>query len=176
MNDAAPRFDPTTHPEYGELLQAIAELSLISHASTQQFDGERGGNSTEDIGGKRPPGGDMDRPGRDASTDERMAWFSSYQRKTPAYFRRELERCKTVEQLECLGRECREVIRAWKVGPLGGAEPKSRHDPRWKRWVFESEADAGVLAHQFGVTRRYINKIRQQEGVIVWLEQQHEAV
>lgn len=154
-----------THPADRELRQAIAELSLISHASTGAYDGKITADTGEDIGGKRPPGGDVDRPGRSADMDERAAWLVSYQRKTPDFFRREREKCQTDGRLIALRDECRTVIEAWRRQPMPAGQPPEFGSPQWKRWVAESDKDGGELARLFNTTRQYIHQIRKDYRV-----------
>jgi hypothetical protein len=55
------------HPAYAELHQLVCELGLVSHASTQRYDGD-GSKMTapakNEVGGRRPPGDDVERPPR----------------------------------------------------------------------------------------------------------------
>lgn len=173
------------HPAFRELRQAVAELSLISHAPTQSYQlappedraatpdrwrksdrlapvAHLGSHRPKDGDTQAPRGSDVDRPPRDAEHDERIAWAESYQRKTPDYFRDQLEKCHTEARLIALRDECRAVLLAWKRQPMpAGQEPASRADPNWKRWVAESKLDIGEIARRFDCSRRHVYKIRQ---------------
>ena len=156
-----------------QIRTALAELELISHAPTKNFDPSPR-DTSEEPSGRRPPGGDRDRPPRNATTEERDAWRDSYQAKTVEHFRRELEvtiaKAATASddatdflnrRLNAILTEIKETTEAWKKAPMGdGQEPLSRADPRWKRYIAWSDRDTGDLARQYGVTRRYIQKIR----------------
>ena len=161
--------------ELSELRTTIIRISLISHAPVQQYDSDGGAHDTsEDIGGKRPPGTDQDRPrhpGPNADPkrlaeyrDDYAAWLSSYQRKTPAYFVERLGTNPSDQRVTELLAEAKSVLDAWRTHPhVAGQDPESMADPRWKRWVAASTLDSGDLARRFGCTRRYINKIKAMD-------------
>jgi hypothetical protein len=146
-----------------EIRQALAELELVSHAATQNLN-PTARDTSEEPGGRRPGGSDSDRPNRSASHDERHSWQDSYQRKTVQHFRDRLVKLTSVAELEALREEIRDVVTAWKRAPMPkGQEPLSRADPGWKRYIAECGRDSGDLARQYGVKRRYINKIKAME-------------
>lgn len=188
--------DLAFHPAVREVRQAIAELSLISHVSGTSYDAKLAHDTTDDIGGKRPPGSDQEFKPRapkaprephehadedewriydqelagwriemEAYDEELESWRACYQRKTPDYFRRELEKCDADERLIALRDECRGVVQAWRRAPLPSGQEPEYGSPQWKRWVGESREDAGDLARRFGLTRRRINQIRHEYRV-----------
>jgi hypothetical protein len=159
------------HPLLGELRGLVAKLSLISHAPIGAY-GRQTRGSGEDIGGKPPRGGEVDRPrkpSKDASADdweayheEHAAWKVSYQRHTPSYFAAELERCETEARLVELRDEAEASLKAWRRGPMPvGQEPLSCADPNWKRWVGETSLSAGEIARKFDVSRQYVWRIKR---------------
>jgi hypothetical protein len=169
-----------------ELRQAIAELSLISHASTQNFD-PIARDTSDEPGGRRPSGGDLDRPGRNASNDEKQAWFESYHRKTPSHFRGrrqmvfdalgsgaeqregaldafEQATAHAVRALVLLRDDARACVDAWRRRPVNlGDAPQTMQDFGWKQYIALSAQDPGELSRQYGCTRRYINKIKAMD-------------
>lgn len=56
-----------------------------------------------------------------------------------------------------------EAVEALKIArrmPLG-AEPQSTSDPRWKRWVAETDTPVADIVRRFSVTRQYVHRIRR---------------
>lgn len=161
--------DLVREKEYGELHQAIAELLTVSHASTQKLDSDGGRDTSGDIGGNRPSGGNFDRPRRPKSSNARDFadygaemddWATSYQRRTPDYFYRELERCQSVTRLRTLRDEARASLTAWRRKPLSPGRPDSMADPDWKRWVAEGGAKVKDIVNWYDCSRQYVHQIR----------------
>lgn len=141
--------------------ELLARLELVSHAPTVNLSPTKGPSSDEDIGGKRPPGTDREHPDG-SNLAEVSAFLDSYHRRTVGYYRRRVAKCETREQREALRLELVGTIEAWLRAPLPVGQEPEYGSPQWKRYVAESREDPGVLATRFFVTRRYINKVRQQ--------------
>jgi hypothetical protein len=165
------------HPALAELRQLVAELSLVSHAPAGAY-GRQVPDSSEGKGGKRPSGGDVDRPQRprrgasekawEEYEEERAAWLASYQRRTPDYFRREVERCESEYRLGVLRDQAAEALEAWKRTPLPAGQEPEYGSAQWKRYIAESLEPAEILAGRFWnpntgrpISVRYINKVRK---------------
>ena len=159
--------------DLSELRTTIIRISLISHAPVQQYDSDGGAHDTsEDIGGKRPPGTDQDRPrhpGPNADPkrlaeyrDDYAAWLNSYQRKTPAYFIDRLGHDPSTQRIKELLAEARAVLEAWQRQPIPGGQEPEYGSPQWKRYVANSPLDAGVLASRFNLTRQRIYQLRKE--------------
>ena len=138
-----------------ELTRTIMRLALVSHVSAMSLEPSTR-SSDEDIGGKRPPGGP------DWQGDRQP----EYRQKTALYFVRRLRRCHTDQGLSELLEEAQRALWDWQHTPIPPGQPPALGDPQWKLWIGQSTEDAGVLATRFSVTRRYINKVRQQYRVV----------
>jgi hypothetical protein len=149
------------HPALAALRQAVAELSLISHVTAVNYDAKAPRDTSEDIGGRRPPGGDREHPNR-KDVDEMVSYNASYHRRTVHYFVVQVERCETVERLIALRDEALSTLESWRRQPIPEGQEPEYGSPQWKRFVAESREDAGELARRFGVSRRYINRIRAE--------------
>ena len=161
--------------------QLVAELSLISHISGTAYEGKLIRATDESKGGRKPPGGDQDkpiRPGVNATTADRAeyqdaltSWLESYQRRTPSYFAAEFDKCSTRARLLELTEEARQTVAAWKKPPAPiGEEPKSMAEPGWRWWVANVDRKkwtAEKIARRYNCTRRYINKIWAAETIIL---------
>lgn len=142
----------------GELRQAIAELSLISHGPTMAW-GRTARDTSEAVGGRRP--GSTDEEYRPKDLAERCAWDESYHRKTATWFRKRREAALgDVDRLAALRDDCLHVVEAWRKRPLVNGQAPAKADPEWKRYIAECGLDSGDLARQYGVTRRYINMLK----------------
>jgi len=93
--------------------------------------------------------------------DDLTAWRACYQRRTAEYFARQLERCESEYRLKMLVAEARETLEAWRRQPIPPGQPPEYGSPQWKRWIGESNKDAGELARLFGLTRQRIYQIRK---------------
>lgn len=163
------------HPKMTELRTLVARLGLVSHISGVAYDAKIAKPTDEAKGGRRPAGSDVDRPRRprpEASAEqwaayhaEREGWESSYQRRTPDYFRSEVERCETVARLEVLVNEAREALERWHHTPgTQGGEPESMADPQWKRWVIEGNWSVDRIVNRYGCSRRWVHRLREKEN------------
>lgn len=156
-----------------ELRQLVTELSLISHVSGVAYDGKASKATDEHIGGKKPPGGEQDRPHppRDddpkawaAYRDELESWRSSYQRFTPTYFNDELRKCETTTRLRELRDQAASALAAWRRAPIPpGGEPASMADPQWKRWVIEEHWTTTQIVNRYGCSRQYVHQLRSTD-------------
>lgn len=192
-----------------DLWTTIARIGLVSHASTQRYDfdvihgggspgGGRPSGTDRDTPGRRPK--PPATPGDDATDetwawfwdaqakyeralseweDERDAWRASYHRRTPAYFRDELERrmirvaaidggriVVDAADLRAIVRdlltEATETLERWERQRIPvGQPPASRADSQWKRYIGESHENTQALADRYKVTARYIQMIRR---------------
>ena len=159
---------------FRDFRQAVAELTLISHTSGVSHEGRTSRSTDDAIGGRRPPGGDVDRPRRPkpgASAadmneyyDALESWKESYLRRTPAYFISEFDKCRTTARLIELTEEARRTIEAWKITPLPSGDEPEFGSSQWKRYVGASTRSIGDLARQFHVSRQYIIKIQRDYG------------
>lgn len=145
------------HPAWNELRQAVAELSTVSHANGIDYEPRGARDTSESIGGRRPPGSDREFPG-----DDYDAWLVSYQRRTTEYFAREADRVRSEEALVRLAALARETVESWRRAPLPvGGEPASMADPQWKRWVVESDWSVAQVVNRYGCSRQYVHRLRQ---------------
>lgn len=139
-----------------ELKQTIAELELCSHVSAVSLE-PSGRDSGEDIGGKRPPGG-VDRAEDrqiDDGGDERPAVLKSAE-----HFKRRATKAKSEPALQAILEDAQRTLVAYRRA-APPVDP-TLDDPQWKRFVSESSKPSNKLAEQYGVSTRYINKVRAQ--------------
>lgn len=156
-----------------ELRQAVAALTLISHVSGIAYDGKASKATDEHIGGKKPTGGELDRPHRPRDDDPKAwaayhedlgSWQTSYQRFTPSYFTEEMRKCGTVTRLLELRDQATSALEAWKRTPVpAGGEPGSMADPQWKRWVIEGHWTTTQIVNRFGCSRQYVSQLRNTD-------------
>lgn len=143
-----------------EIRQALAELELVSHASTRNYEGRSRPSSDEDIGGKRPPGSDQEFAGKDQLEWEALK--ASYHWRTVAHYRQRLRNISRDEEaLRPVLAEIRETVKAWRQAPIPQGQEPEFGSPQWKRYVAESPLDGGELARKFNVTRQYISQVRR---------------
>lgn len=167
-----------------QIRQALAELELVSHAPIQGYNFAPSENGRGDrwrksdhkapiphLGQHSQKGGDSSIPrGSDVEHPDRHdpleldAWRTSYHRRTIGYFLVQLE--ERGESPVILA-EIRETTKAWRVMQVPKGQPPDYGTAQWKRYIFESKEDSGVLATRFNCTRRYINMVRQAEGILV---------
>jgi hypothetical protein len=133
-----------------ELRQVLAELELVSQVGAAKT-GSSGRDEGEDIGGRRPPGG-IDR------RDDREI---DYPQKSVEHFRRRLRRAHSLWQLELILKDARKALEACRRQPAPSGEPEYG-TPQWKRWVAESDLGPSDIARKYGVSKRYIVRIRTQ--------------
>lgn len=133
----------------GELRQVLAELELVSHVSAAR-PGSSGRDTSDDIGGNRPPGG-IDR-GDDREPE--------HPQKSVEHFRRCLRRARTDGQLEAVLIDARDALAAWRRQPAPSGEPEYG-SPQWKRWVAESELAPVEIARKYNVSRQYVHAIQR---------------
>lgn len=160
-----------------ELHQLVQRIALISHVSGTSYEGKIARDTSDEIGGRRPAGSDHEPKPRkpkipliegnaasekvwDGYMEDLAAWQLCYQRRTPEYFRRRLERCHTDAALQGLVVEARETLEAWKRTPIPAGQPPALGDPQWKRWVADSDLPTKDLVRMFGKSRQYIQQIR----------------
>lgn len=172
-----------------ELHQLVQRIALISHVSGTSYEGKIARDTSDGIGGRRPAGSDHEPKPRqpkipliegnaasekvwDGYMEDLAAWQLCYQRRTPEYFRRRLERCHSDAALQALVVEARETLEAWKRTPIPAGQEPEFGSPQWKRYIGESREAAEVLANRFFCTPRYIRKVRkaQREGGLMPLE------
>jgi hypothetical protein len=134
-----------------ELCDLLAQLEVVSQVSASQLGASRNG-SEEDIGGKRPPGG-----------EEYWRWWhaddADYPQKSLRYFRKRIERVRDPATFQDIIVEARAALEACRRAPAPSEEPEYG-TPQWKRWVAESEEPPAKLAYRFNVSRQYIEKVR----------------
>ncbi len=134
-----------------ELRQVLAELELVSQVPAVNLESSR--DMGEDIGGKRPPGGE------DHGGDREIGWPL----KSVTYFRRRMAKAHTAGALEAILEDARTSLDAAKRQPA----PEDKEHPmpgdyNWKRWVSESSLSDVEIARKCSVSRQYINRIRGQ--------------
>jgi hypothetical protein len=144
--------------DFDTLRELVARIALISHAPTQQYDRDAAHETVGSIGGKRPAGGDFDKPrhpGPNATAkdleeyyDAHESWLSSYQRKTPAYFAERVGTHPTVRRIRALIVEAEEVYEAWRrtPPPQRGIDPE-RESFYW-RCAIADEGGSSLTAQQ----------------------------
>lgn len=133
-----------------ELLQVIARLEVISHVPAVNLDPTPAATS-EEKGGARPRGG-IDR--KDDSEHD-------FALKSADHYRRRLQGCRTLRDVELVLIDARGTLRAWTRTPVTGQPLPG--DPLFKRWI-RQQLDAGKkpedIARVGGVSRQYVSKIR----------------
>jgi predicted metal-dependent phosphoesterase TrpH len=141
---------------YRELRQLLAELELVSHVSAMNLD-PSSRDASEDIGGKRPPGG-IDRRDDLSDNDEHF-----HAQKSVDHFKKRIQRAKTDRQLNRIKEDAQAALVAWHKAPAwkkGQAEPE-RKSFLWKRMIADSPDSAGALAKHFGVSPRTVRRYRE---------------
>lgn len=138
-----------------ELRNVIARLELVSHVSAVSLESSDR-DTSDDIGGQRPPGG-LERKDerRDGVYDGQELFFTL---KSADHFKRRLETAHTDRALRQILEDAQRSLAAFQRTPIGGEPP--RCDPQWKRWVAESNEADGAIAFRHGVSRQYVNRIR----------------
>jgi hypothetical protein len=117
----------------------------------------------------RVEGDDRSQKAWDDFEDDLAAWKACYHRRTVSYFRRRLDRYVSDGELRQIQTELEETVTAWRRTPIPKGQEPEYGSAQWKRYIAESNEDAGTLASRYWnpatqkpVTRRYINKVRQQ--------------
>lgn len=131
-----------------ELRQILAELELISQVPAVNLESS-GGDAGEDVGGKRPPGGLI---GKDDRQDE-------YPQKSVEHFRQRAARARDEAVLARILDDARMALVAARRQPAPTGEPEYG-TPQWKRWVAETDLASAEIARKYGVSKRYINRVR----------------
>ena len=134
-----------------DLTRTIMRLAMVSHVSAVSLEPSVR-SSDEDIGGRRPPGG----------PDWKGDRQPEYRQKTAMYFVRRLRRCHSDQSLSELLVEARQALWDWQHTPIPAGQPPALGDPQWKLWIGQSTEHTSDLARRFGVTERYINKVRRE--------------
>ena len=140
------------------LRQAIIRIELFSQAPAATL--ERSSKSSEEaIGGRCPKGG--------ISVEDDFA--EGFALRSAEYYWRRLAKCYTHRAITELLSEALATLDAWQRTPIPKGKEPEYGSPQWKRYIAESDEDAGVLASRYwnpttqkNVTRRYINMIRKQ--------------
>lgn len=141
----------------GEIRQAVAELELVSEVGAVE-PGKGSRDTSEDIGGRRPSGVSNDRPAVRELEDYR-AWPL----KPVAHYRRRLEKARSISALEAILKDVRAALERSRrqPAPQDAGHPMPG-DSNWKRWVAESSLSATEIARKCFVSKRYVNKVREQ--------------
>lgn len=135
--------------EYRAAVHVILQLNMVSQVSGRSLEASSRSSETSRTG-NRPPGG-VDR------FDDRQPDF---RQKSAEHFRRRLNGCRCVRDVRLVLEDAELALDAWRRTPLSG-DPLPG-DPFFKRWVREHDASDSELARLTGVSRQYINRIRQQ--------------
>lgn len=133
-----------------ELLAIIARLEVMSHVPAVNLDPTPAA-TTDAKGGARPRGG-IDRK------DDREPDFAL---KSADHYRRRLDGCRTVRDVELVLVDARATLAAWMRTPVTGQPTPG--DPLFKRWVRQQLAGGKKpeeIARVGGVSRQYVSKIR----------------
>lgn len=134
-----------------ELAQTIARLHTVSHVNATDFEGRQQGHDTsESMGGKRPPGG-IDHQG-DREPD--------FAQKSAEHFHRRAGRCRTTRDYQLVLNDAQRALNAWQRAPTP-TNPTLDH-PRWKHWVAQSLLPDAEIARLYMVSRQYVNRVRRQ--------------
>jgi hypothetical protein len=135
----------TDHIE-AQMAQVLAEMSVISEQHAHVYDSARIHGGEHD----RSPKPLSDRPLVD-------------------FYRESFNRAQSHAARARVLQEAREALELARKTPLPVGQEPEVGSPQWKRYIAESDEDAGVLARRFWsprtekhVTRRYINMVRQQ--------------
>jgi hypothetical protein len=164
------------------LRSSIAQLELVSHAPTQNFD-PIPRDSASEPGGKKP--GQSNIEYRPKDTEEEMAWFASYHRKTPEYFKdlrsqvwkllQETEsyhpdddlRTQALEvagtALDALRDDVDKCVAAWRKRPVTTGQPPTMADPEWKHYIATCGRETAELVREYSCSRQYINAIKRMD-------------
>lgn len=140
-----------------EIRQALAELELVSEVdAVEPRKGSR--DTSEDIGGRWPSGMSKDHPDVRELEDYR-AWPL----KPVAHYRRRVARARSISALEAILKDVRSALERSRrqPAPTDAGHPMPG-DSNWKRWVAESSLSATEIARKCSVSKRYVNKVREQ--------------
>lgn len=133
-----------------ELLAIIARLEVMSHVPAVNLDPTPAA-TTDAKGGARPRGG-IDRK------DDAEPGFAL---RSADHYRRRLNGCRTVRDVELVLVDARRTVIAWTRTPV--TMQPTPGDPLFKRWI-RQQLDAGKkpeeIARIGGVSRQYVSKIR----------------
>lgn len=147
-----------------EMRTLIAQLEMVSHAPTQQFDTTPRATN-EPKGGKCPTGGDDPRDRQGKLSPEELndiKQCNTYHAKTVTHYRMKLARSYTEPALTLLVEDIEATLTAWRRTPLVAGERPALRDPRWKYWVANCDHTTADLVRWYGITRQYLHQIRRQ--------------
>jgi hypothetical protein len=134
----------------------LADLELISNVSAASLE-RSSGDSQEDVGGKRPPGG----------TDRQGDREPDYPQKSAGYIRRRIKHAaqRGVDaELDAIIREGHEARDTCRRQPEpAGIEPE-RGTLQWKRMIANSPERNDVLASRHQIKKRTVYLLRQKYG------------
>ena|SRR5277367_2457601 len=138
-----------------EIAQVLARLSICSEVSAANMDSSSR-DSSDDVGGKRPPGG-IDHEG-----DRDRDWAL----KSSQHFRKRLERAHSEAALRSILHDAERALELWcrRPKPTKAQEP-IKDDPFWRRYIAESTENQQTLADRYGVSQPRISQIKRE-----WLE------
>jgi hypothetical protein len=136
---------------YIDAVRVIVQLNLVSHASGANLDPSARSTETSRTG-NRPPGG----------LDWRDDRQPEYRQKSAEHFRWRLSRCRTSDDVRMVLADATDALEAWRKTPLGAVDPQPG-DPLFKRWIIKQDKTDSELARLTGVSRQYINRIRNAE-------------
>lgn len=140
-----------------EIAQVLAQLSICSEVAAASL-GSSARASEDDIGGRRPPGGEDHKGNRDPE------WAL----KSAEHFRRRLARAHSERTLTAILADAEAALTAWRRQPASTKDNEPEYgSPQWKRYIAESKESHGTLADRFHVERSYIAKIRRQYRIEV---------
>jgi hypothetical protein len=158
-----------------EIRQTLLELELVSQVPAASL-GSSSRDSTESIGGKRPPGGVQ---WHDEGSDEEVKDFPqrgvehfkrriarvqrNAQRRLDEGVELELVERSSTASLRQILKDAKDALRAAKRQPPAKEPPFG--SPQWKRHIAESKDGHGTLATRFGCSRAYIQEIRRKYRV-----------
>lgn len=149
-----------------QLRQVVAQLELVSHVNAVALDSSGGRDTSDDIGGKRPSGGvDRRDERRDGVYEVGPGEFEemTFTLKSADHFRRRMASARTDHAMRIILDDAERALKAWRFQPKHrpDSEP-DRASPLWKHWVGSCGLSDGEIARKYGVTRQYVNRIRNQ--------------
>ena len=117
-----------------DLRQVLAQLELISHVSAAQPGGQ-GHDESEDIGGRRPPGGIDHRDDKPFVKGEPNLMLQ----RSPDHFRRRLAKAHNEQSRREILHDAQKSLEAWKRQP-------APTDPEWGSFQWRRQIVAEIRA------------------------------
>jgi len=149
-------------PRTKQLAQVLLELSMVSHVSGTSTDSSGGGDSSDDIGGKRPPGGIDHKGDRSDAFRQKSADFfvQRYAGLVKGVSRMSDEVVEAIRDEILL--EAESSLKDWRKTPEVAGK-----DPDWGTWewkcrVADDPRPSRVVAGHYGISHVSVIRYRKQ--------------